>query len=443
MSGLYIHRNSISTDFIARPGAAGSLSQYFALVSAIFDMDLRAAGPGPSHVVFRAANLVLFLVAVVGAVPAIRREKDGRRKFVLLYLAMLAVVPSLAFLAKDKEPSGSIARYLTPLYYASAVFLALLVSGRYGMGRKARAALAGMLVLTALNNIQGGLEFRDAVTRHGEFAEFLERNRLEYGYADYSDANIITFLSGERVRVRPFIYSPLHDSGGRPSGRPLILPRYWVSKNDWYYSSIYDGATFLMLSRNLPEFEEMCRMAVRQFGDPARRLEFEDKQVFVWPHNIMKSICRVKFSRRTGHTTGSLEETPEGTIMHSVKGERGALVYGDSIQGPETDSLPSVLKMRAVFDLQVEGEPGKDAAIIGVSVWDSKQPGRLLGSYRRTVQTEAGAGPKKYVIEFEAGSKDRMLEHFVHSSGEADVKVLWITYEALNAGDYILAMQEE
>ncbi len=147
------------------------------------------------------------LIAVMGIVSGSRRAESRPRDAFTLYLGIVGVLSIAAYGLNGGIQPGA----LTVIRYALMVlFLPVAVLSAFFL-RESRAPLRAAVV--ALTCVWAGLtavdagrivhEYRTAppANPHREMADYLVREGVRYGRAQYWDAYIITFLSQERVIV--------------------------------------------------------------------------------------------------------------------------------------------------------------------------------------------------------------------------------------------------
>jgi hypothetical protein len=176
-------------------------------------------GAGPAGYLAAIAFLAAMGIATWNAV----KEKSERTRLVYAMFAIIAVVMTAACLFTSLNTGLPVARYLTFLAIAVLVMLAL----SFRMDDKLYVVLVATLLVfgLALNLVDVyGLDYRPNTQ---EFAtiDFLSAHNLTYGYGDYWDASIYTYLSQENVTILPVLFT--NDS---------ITPYKWLTCERWYQS---------------------------------------------------------------------------------------------------------------------------------------------------------------------------------------------------------------
>lgn len=103
-------------------------------------------------------------------------------------------------------------------------------------------------------------------------SSFLEEKELEYGYATFWNANIVTLLTDSEVKVRCI---KVDDSGA--------APRMYQTNINWYMDNSYDKY-FLLLT----EKEYYSYLASSTYERPINTYEYDSYKILIYNHNIME-----------------------------------------------------------------------------------------------------------------------------------------------------------
>jgi len=144
-----------------------------------------------------------------------------RKKINLLTALFLCVIiPSIIYILSDYAAFGLL-RYLS--FPFLAVLLILFIYAK--IENPGTTACILLLILVNMGIGIGTVSSMDlpANSDSYQFIDFLNENNLTYGYGDYWDANLITYLSGGTITIRPIIYK---DSD--------IYPFEWLTCDCWY-----------------------------------------------------------------------------------------------------------------------------------------------------------------------------------------------------------------
>lgn len=192
-----------------------------------------------------------------------------------------------------------------------------------------------------------------------ELIEFLKSNNLQYGYATYWNAGVLTVLGEEKVKVRQ-----VHIHQGKP------VPMRHLSSNNWYLPSAWDGKTFLLIherEKNLVDLGELSLVGL----SPVQRLTFRDFTIFVFDQNIAKFIPGWDTSYSTPTTflpsksslsqTGQLvqQDSSKSALLVADAEDFGALHYGPYVQ---VEAGRYLATFNVVADFHPEGVVRLDVA---------------------------------------------------------------------------------
>ncbi len=283
-------RHLVPFGFTDAKDASGYFLYYCRLCAGLFNMDALEKGLPWYETALRASNALLFAAVSAGASILTVKEKDDRKGFALLFFCGVWVLASLAFIFKQEVVLDmQQARYLAPLLYPVSIFFALCVGGGGGEGRlpwKCRALMLALFFLSALYSAGTGFQQKPGYKPDEariRLSRFLEQNGLSYGYADYWNADVLTLLSNDAVKVRSLSYK------AKSNEFKLYVLN---AKLDGYKPSRYEGRTFLIVAKSgqSSDFDRLYsarETITRFFGRPEEVLQFEDKYIYVWPHNIV------------------------------------------------------------------------------------------------------------------------------------------------------------
>ncbi|MDE7432504.1 MAG: hypothetical protein K2N34_11415, partial [Lachnospiraceae bacterium] len=103
-------------------------------------------------------------------------------------------------------------------------------------------------------------------------ARYLEEQELEYGYATFWQANIITLISDSKVKIRGI---KLENNGYKK--------RLYQTNKNWYEKADGYDRYFVILTRN--EYEEYY-LGSNSFEEPEEVLSFGNYRIMVYRHNL-------------------------------------------------------------------------------------------------------------------------------------------------------------
>lgn len=149
-------------------------------------------------------------------IDKMQKKKSNLQIALLLFFA----IPSLIYILSDYAALGLL-RYLS--FPFLTVLLILFIHVKIENPRTTACILLLILINTGMGI--GTISSMDlpANADSYQFIDFLDENNLTYGYGDYWDANLITYLSSGTITIRPIIYK---DSD--------IYPFEWLTCDCWY-----------------------------------------------------------------------------------------------------------------------------------------------------------------------------------------------------------------
>jgi hypothetical protein len=92
-----------------------------------------------------------------------------------------------------------------------------------------------LILINATTNFSSISTTQNSNKEQLDMIDFLKSNQLYSGYGDYSDSNLITYLSNEQITIRSVFIS-----------NDQIIPFYWVSAKEWYNISSEKGYFILV-----------------------------------------------------------------------------------------------------------------------------------------------------------------------------------------------------
>jgi hypothetical protein len=257
---------------------------------AMFNMDIFHRD-SLSSALLRAINLAVFTALAIKALNTLRQARGSFNALILMFLIAMAVTLCSAYVFNMTKRLY----YLTMLYTAYSVFMGVALNDSVKKGGKALStAFIVLFTVSSAGNIYG--TFNDYLTKDehplkveyrelSELARLLEENDLSYGYASFSNAHLVTFISDNKIRVRAVSFQ-----------NNIIEPFLWYCNFNWYLPSYHSGPTFLILEEGDKRdgFGKIEPLLIKQmFGDPVEVLESDGIKVFVWDHNIIQNYWSI------------------------------------------------------------------------------------------------------------------------------------------------------
>lgn len=192
-----------------------------------------------------------------------------------------------------------------------------------------------------------------------ELIDFLKSNNLQYGYATYWNAGVLTVLSDEELKVRQV---QLHQ------GTPV--PMRHLSSNNWYLPSAWGGKTFLLVNEQEKNLVDLGKLAVLGLRE-VQQLNFRDFTIFVFDQNIANVIpgwdrsylnpTTFLPSKSSLSQTGQLvqQDSSNSALLFADVEDFGALHYGPYV---EVDAGRYRATFKVVANFHPEGVVRLDVA---------------------------------------------------------------------------------
>jgi hypothetical protein len=167
---------------------------------------------------------------------------------------------------------------------AAVLPLSAALAGRLLAGRLTAARLVPLLALVALGYL-AGLVYEvgqpAAPAQNQRLEAWLAARHLHTGLSGYWESNVVTLISGNRVRIRQVVVTP---------GARLIPSNV---ESDWaWYDPAHNSANFVVLTRGVPGYPGLTsRHAVlATFGPPAQTYHFGMFTVLIWHRNLLRGL---------------------------------------------------------------------------------------------------------------------------------------------------------
>jgi hypothetical protein len=236
-----------------------------------------------------------------------------------------------------------------------------------------------------------------------ELAKFLQSRKLEYGYASFWNAGIISVLTSGDVRVRQVLFN---------DGIPL--PHRHLSSDRWYNSGYYKGQTFLIL--NSAEEKVINFEKIEDFGIKIlEKINFKNFAIYVfdanladklpgWDTNFQKPLI-IPINKYSKKHIGKYEQNYlyKGPALVADEGQIGCLHYGPFIEIPPGN-------YEAVFTFDPPDKSSKKDIGLIASIDVASSPDQKifaskdLGQYEKDATFKFSTA-KKRVFEFRVFTK--------------------------------------
>jgi hypothetical protein len=244
---------------------------------------------------------LLAVLAAVGLVAwrAVRGRWDDDLIAPVLAFGMLANVG--AFILSTIPFDKLSARQIVAVLPLGAALAGRLYGPRLAASlRTARRYLpamgAALLALCVAFGVQAATA-RPVPAANQDIAQWLDDHNYRYGIGGYWDANVITLVTGGRVRVVPLT--------GAAADRGSVLAYRWESRADWFDPARHD-ARFIVIDKMDAAYGTVD-IAVRQFGPPVARKNFGRFAVLLYDHNLLVGLPALCAG---GHEAAAMSDCP-------------------------------------------------------------------------------------------------------------------------------------
>jgi hypothetical protein len=223
-------------------------------------------------------NYICLLILIIMCIAIINNSYKNNKLF--FFFAASAFVIFIGYISTDLCVNIYTARYLT----MTALSIYLLISILYRKDKKIYTILIFIVLsIFALSNytVVSKLDYQPNKEELG-LIDYLNNNQLKYGYADYWDSNILTYLSNERVIVLPITIN-----------NQRLEPFRWISCEKWFTRQNFVPSTdyFILFRSNLLLKKEDINLFTKNIS-PKRILQFGSYTVYVFtgPAPIIGSL---------------------------------------------------------------------------------------------------------------------------------------------------------
>ncbi len=216
---------------------AGSL--IFLIVIAFVLIALKGGCFGSYKPLFIVFVISAFLISIIYITTSYCIDLNTSRYLIFAALSLITVI-SLCFSSKNK-------------ILVAAVLLVILFG-----------AASNVVYISDLNNTPNSAEM--------ELITFLQGQNLTYGWGDYWDGNLITYLSGEQVVIRPMT-----------TQKTRLAPFIWLTCGRWYTFSEIDTDKMFILVHNGWWLKKEDMDTIILIRPPEKILEYGEYLIYVFP----------------------------------------------------------------------------------------------------------------------------------------------------------------
>lgn len=268
---------------------------------------------------------ILLIGLIPGAISSLLRSNKVEYQFLAVYAItafLIALFVQLFTSVPDMSDPVQSSRYLVP-----SLFLFVIIVFVSDLKIRAQFLKASILIFVFVMfggaaipvYSRSGLSSEPFLNR-GSIREsrillidFMKNNSLEYGYAGYWSAGVMSVLSDGDTLVRQ-----VNIENGIP------MPMRHLSSNQWYTQKAWKGRTFLMLTDAESDLVDWQKMKL--YGsEPISKLKSEGYNFYVFEDNLAKHLPGWSSDSQLDITYTASKESPR---------ELGVFYGNYNLQGP-------------------------------------------------------------------------------------------------------------
>jgi hypothetical protein len=187
---------------------------------------------------------------------------------------------------------------------------------------------------------------------HYQLIDFLKKSNLSFGYGDYWDSNIITYLSHEDVIIRPVWI----ENG--------LEPRYWNSAKRWY-ETVPDE--FFVIVSNTNEKALNYYKNYNVLPEPFRIIDYKNYKIFVYNTSDFDIQNRIFDAIKLFHSGGEQRYDPLilGSSWYADKDLEGYIIYGPYVSLPDGN-------YRVTYMIRLDPIVSRNASIAKLEIFDNR-----------------------------------------------------------------------
>ena len=251
------------------------------------------------------AVLGLVIAAAVAALWRMLAINADRESWLDAVLASAAAGTAAAFFLSGYVADETAIRYLSPSFIFASVLAGRTAVALFPGLRHPLTVPVGIAVLAVYAaTFVGTATAPSPINPAAPLADWLLARGLTHGYGAYWDSNIVTVLSGNRVRVRPVL-----------NGQNGLEPSHWNSTLGWYDVDPASPVTFVVFEPAAPWRGVDENSARATFGAPRETQTVDRYRILIWDHDLAPSL-------RPATATGkAIDEAPVfGWVFQKILG---------------------------------------------------------------------------------------------------------------------------
>ncbi len=246
---------------------------------------------------------VVFIL-IIWLIFKIRKQVLSSREsfnfFLIVLLSIVLICASYSLIYMNFESSWYIksSRYLINILFLLVLALSVAIELYWQtLGKALRILFPIMGILYVVSSLSSTLflwpkpiSFKD--NESFLLTNFLTANHLTYGYADYWSANVITYLTNDKIKVRPVFFNPKDGS--------VAIPNFPGFSKLWFKNSDLpaDQKEYFIIVQNIyygcPDEQKCIATLTKEFGTPEKILFYENfyskNYVVVWNHPLLEQM---------------------------------------------------------------------------------------------------------------------------------------------------------
>jgi len=214
------------------------------------------------------ALLILIIIGIIYFVVVNVPGKVSRNSFLLFAFLSIALT-AVAYIITNISINILTTRYLIFPLILCAVILSLIYNRDTKHYRLYSALLILLITFNAGSNMEALIKgYQQPNQEQYDLIEYLKESDLTYGYGDYWDSNIITYLSKEEVVIRPVTFTP-----------NSITPFRWLSCERWFKEQSNSPGNIFIIEKNAQTTEIE---SIVNANPPKETIEFGSYKIYVW-----------------------------------------------------------------------------------------------------------------------------------------------------------------
>jgi len=253
------------------------------------------------------------------------KEEKPKALFLSRYLLLTSFILFCTYLFSGMAQNIATTRYLVFIPIAIIMLIALSYTPRNHIFTLAIILFLAVSITGNYFHIQ--TMDTDPNRSQYELIDYLHDRNLHYGYGEYWDSNILTYLSKFEVIVRPV---HITKSG-------TIIPMNWLHNIYWYNFPPEDDMFLIIKLNSIPYGNIQADLTnIMIINPPKETLQFQEYTIYVWNGSDFNSpyfITQDGFNIQSGVGYKDFDSLINETVFISSRltNQSGYLVYGPYI----------------------------------------------------------------------------------------------------------------